>query len=231
LQAAPAGGLLEYLPQVPDPRGAQGRRHSLQAMLAAVVCAVLTGARGYRPVVQWLHAQDVSVWHALGFTRKPPGRGAFRNLLMRLSPQHFEAALRQWVANLLGRQPTVDLSAVAIDGKTLCGTLQPHQPAIQLLAALDHATGYALSQQAIGPHTNEIRSSLELLKDLVLKGRVVTGDALFCQREICEQIVRDGGHYFFVVKDNQPTLKAAIEDEFQAGFSPLQRAAAASAAL
>jgi DDE_Tnp_1-associated/Transposase DDE domain len=231
LQSAPAGSLLEYLPQVPDPRGAQGRRHSLQAMLATVVCGILSGARGYRPIAQWIRSQDVSVWHALGFTRKPPGHNAFRDLLMRLSPGHFEAALRQWVTALLGHMPEGELQAIAIDGKTLCGTLQSHQAAIQLLSALDHATGYALSQHAVDPQTNEIKTSLELLKALVLKGRVITGDAMFCQREICEQIVQDGGHYFFVVKDNQPTLKAAIEDEFQAGFSPLHRTTAAGAAL
>ena len=96
MESAPAGSLLEYLLQVPDPRGAQGRRHSLKAMLAAVVCAVLAGARGYRPIAQWLHAQEVSVWHALGFTRRPPKFGAFRKLLMWLSWQSFEVALREW---------------------------------------------------------------------------------------------------------------------------------------
>lgn len=231
MESAPAGGLLEYLLQVPDPRGAQGRRHSLQAMLAAVVCGILTGARGCRAIAQWVHAQDASTWHALGFNRKPPNRSAFRNLLKCLSPQDFEAALGQWVTVVLGRVPAGELQAVAIDGKTLCGTLQPHQAAIQLLAALDHASGYALSQQAVDPQTNEIKTSQELLKTLVLKGRVITGDALLCQREICDQIVQEGGHYFFVVKDNQPTLKAAIQDEFQAGFSPLHRKATSSAAF
>ena len=41
-----AGNLLELLAQIPDPRGRHGRRHSLAAMLTAIVCAILTGARG-----------------------------------------------------------------------------------------------------------------------------------------------------------------------------------------
>jgi len=36
---AHAGDLLAHLQQIPDPRGARGRRHSLEAMLASVVCA------------------------------------------------------------------------------------------------------------------------------------------------------------------------------------------------
>jgi predicted transposase YbfD/YdcC len=34
----------------------------------------------------------------------------------------------------------------------------------------------------------------------------VTGDAAFCQRALSEQVVRQGGDYFWVVKENQPTL-------------------------
>jgi predicted transposase YbfD/YdcC len=69
------------------------------------------------------------------------------------------------------------------------------------------------------------------LKAVVLEGRLITGDAMFCQRDLCEQIVRGKSDYLFVVKDNQPELKAAIEAEFQPGFSPRDRAAAPAVAL
>jgi len=41
-----AGNLPEYLRQIPDPRGRQGRRHNLESMLATTVCAFLQGATG-----------------------------------------------------------------------------------------------------------------------------------------------------------------------------------------
>ena len=97
MSSAPAGSLLDYLRQIPDPRGRQGRRHALAAMLAAVVCGVLCGARGYAPIAQWLHAQPVEVWHLLGFLRRPPKKGAFRKLLMRIAPQAFEDAVGRWI--------------------------------------------------------------------------------------------------------------------------------------
>ena len=71
------------------------------------------------------------------------------------------------------------------------------------------------------PDTNEHKAALKLLKTIVLKGKVITGDAIFCQRDLCQQVIDDDGDYFFTVKDNQPGLKAAIEAEFQPGFSPL----------
>lgn len=47
-----------------------------------------------------------------------------------------------------------------------------------------------------------------------LRGRLVTGDALYCQRTLCRQIRRKGGQYLVVVKANQPTLYWAISTLF-----------------
>ncbi|WP_425267193.1 transposase family protein [Aeoliella straminimaris] len=57
LNTAHAGSLLSGLQQIPDSHGAHGRRHSLSAMLATIVCAVFCGARGFYAIVQWSHAQ------------------------------------------------------------------------------------------------------------------------------------------------------------------------------
>lgn len=193
-------------------------------MLASIVCAWLQGARGYVAVAEWIHDQDVELWHALGFTRRPPKKGAFRNLLMAIVPEHFEHAVRTWITSCVGvPQEEESLEAVAMDGKSLRGTLKGHERAIHLLSLLDQKTGCALSQTRVDAKTNEAKAALELLKSLVLKGRVITGDAMFCQRDLCQQIIDQGGHYFFVVKDNQPTLKEAIAAEFKAAFSPDER--------
>jgi hypothetical protein len=195
-------------------------------MLASVVCAILQGARGYAAIAQWVHAQDVALWHALGFTRRPPKEGAFRKLLMALSPTHFEQVLHDWCRYCLGMPAwETSLSAVAMDGKTLCQTLQPHERAVHLLSLLDQRSGCTLSQARVDAKTNEHKAALELLLSLVLEGRVITGDAIFCQREVCQQIRDRGGHYFFVVKDNQSALRESIAAEFKAAFSPDDRAA------
>lgn len=49
-----------------------------------------------------------------------------------------------------------------------------------------------------------------MLGAVALRGRVVTGDAQFCQRGLSEQVVAGGGDYFWVVKENQPDLHWAI---------------------
>jgi hypothetical protein len=226
LKPAPAGSLLEYLQQIPDPRGRQGQRHVFVAMLATVVCAYLQNARSLTAIVEWLDAQEVALRHALGYRRKPPRLGAFRKLLMKLPAEHLEAAIRNWLRDCLGDpDPDGPLQPVALDGKTLRGTLKGHERALQLLSLFDHATGCTLSQARVPENTNEAKAALELLQTIVLKGRIVTGDAMFCQRDVCAEILRHGGHYLFVVKDNQPNLENAVAAEFRAAFSPGGRTA------
>lgn len=43
---------------------------------------------------------------------------------------------------------------------------------------------------------------------------------MLCQRDLCQQVVDGGGHYFFEVKDNQPELKESIAAEFEPAFPP-----------
>jgi DDE_Tnp_1-associated/Transposase DDE domain len=222
--------LREVLTQVPDPRGRKGRRHSLSAMLTAVVCGVLCGARGYLGLVEWLHDLPVDVWHWMGYTRKPPKQDCFRDLLIKLDPAALEAALRSWIADDL-QLPMDDesLSGVSFDGKVLCATLRAFTPAVHLLSAVDHQTGHVLQQCRVSDKTNEHKGALELLKMLCVRGRVVVGDAIFCQRDLCQEVIDSGGDYLIAVKENQPGLLRDIELEFAAqpaAFSPLCTASA-----
>jgi hypothetical protein len=197
--------------------------HPLGAMLTAACSAILCGARGYAAIAQWGRLQDIAWMHRLGFRRRPPGQGAYRKLFLKLDLKALEAALAAWAEHLVGA-PAQDqaLRAVAIDGKTLRGSETPLRGAVHLLAALDQATGGVLAQTAVAPTTNEHKTAFALLEMMVLQGKVITGDAAFCQRDLCQHIVTQEGHYFFKVDDNQPTLKADIALAFEPGFSPLE---------
>ncbi len=223
---SPPGSLMASLAEVPDPRDASGRRHPLVAMLTHACCAILCGARGYSAIVQWGRDQPIELMHKLGYHRRPASYGAFQALLSRLDAAALEAALTRWAEHLLGRRDADALHAVAIDGKVLRGSLSPHAAAVHLLAAMDQATGCVLSQLRVDAKTNEHKAALELLKALALRGRVVTGDAMFCQRDLSRQVVAAGGHYLWKVDDNQPSLKEAIASAFEPACSPLHRAVA-----
>jgi predicted transposase YbfD/YdcC len=81
---------------------------------------------------------------------------------------------------------------------------------VHLLAAFSGKLQGVIGQLRVAPEANEITAALELLRTLPLEGVIITGDAIFTQREICRVVVEGGGNYFFTVKDNQPALKADI---------------------
>ena len=217
-----AGSLMSFLAEVPDPRHASGKRHPLLAMLTHACCAMLCGCRGYAAIAQWGRDQPIELMHRLGYHRTPPSYGSFQGLLSRLDATALEAALSRWVAHLLGEPAVEDLRAVALDGKTSRGSLTPYGAAVHLLAALDQKTGGVLGQMRVDAKTNEHKAALDLLQGLVLSGRVITGDAMFCQRDLSRQVIQSGGHYLWKVDDNQPSLKAAIESAFEPALSPLR---------
>lgn len=200
-------------------------------MLAAIACGILTGARGYRAIAQWARAQHATIGPWLGFQRRPPCANCFRNLLLALDPEVLEVVLRQWMQAVLGQPLPETLPGVSLDGKTLCNTLTAHERNVHWLSLFDQSVGGVLGQHAVDPTTNEAKAALDFLKAVVLEGRLITGDAIFCQRDLCRQIVADKSDYLLVVKGNQPELKAAIEAEFTPGFSPRYRATATAVAL
>jgi predicted transposase YbfD/YdcC len=68
-----------------------------------------------------------------------------------------------------------------------------------------------LFQLAVATKENEISAAPTVLRALDLTGTLVSGDAMFTQRELSSQIWEAGGDYLWMVKDNQPTLRDEIE--------------------
>src|SRR5205807_1691067 len=124
-------------------------------------------------------------------------------LFRRLDVAAFEAALTRWVASRLS---DADQEVISIDGKTLRGSRDGELPGQHLVAAYAPEAQAVLAQLRVDAKTNEHKAALQLLGILPLQGKVVVGDALFCQRDVAAQVVGQGGDYLFVVKDNQPGL-------------------------
>lgn len=231
MDAHSAGSLLSFLANVPDPRSRRGRRHPLSAVLALVCCAIMCGAKSYAAIAQWGQDHEITLMHQLGFTRKPPKIGGIRKVLIALNVKAFEEALTRWAETLLSRPIVAELSppqAFALDGKSARGSFDGLEKAVHLLSLLAHESGLTLAQTVVpngGENkTNEHKTALRLLEGIVLEGRLITGDAMFCQRDLSQQVIDARGHYLWFVKENQPTLlhdiKAAFAPSVEGAFSP-----------
>lgn len=234
---APPGSLAAALAAVPDPRRPRGWRPDytpvpLVALLQATVAAVLCGARSLYAVAQWIRERaedEPELLEALGF---PAGRSTCVATLHRvykaLDVDAFEVAVGTWLAQT-GVAPD---DPIALDGKTLRGVHghyergapgQPGEyvPGAHLVAAYAHGAQAVLTQLRTSGKGQELAAVAQVLTQVLtqvpLAGRVVTGDALLTQRAVCDQIVASGGDYVLPVKENQPALRDSLARAFSPG--------------
>jgi hypothetical protein len=218
----PAPCLLEIFATLPDPRSRHGRRHPLPAVLGLVVFALLLGRKSLEAIAQLGRDAGPPLAHALGFRGgQTPAKSTLSRLLRALDVAALEDALGRWVA---ARLPA-DVAALSLDGKALRGSRDGDVPGQHLVAAYAPHVEAVLAQVRVDAKTNEHKAALQLLGILPLAGRVVVGDALFCQREVCQEVVAGGGDYVFVAKDNQPGLVVDIGAAF--GYEAAARSVAA----
>jgi predicted transposase YbfD/YdcC len=118
---------------------------------------------------------------------------------------------------------------INLDGKTMRATIPAGKTkGTHLLAAYLPQEGWVLFQVEVNSKENEIPAAMRVVKQLDLRDKIVTGDALLAQRELSIAIVEAGGDYVWTVKGNQGQLKRNIEILFEPetctrGFSPCHK--------
>jgi DDE_Tnp_1-associated/Transposase DDE domain len=204
------------LGEVPDRRGLQGQQYKLQSLLGISIGAMLAGANDLRAIFRWGRRLKPEALRLLGIEDgKAPCHATYHYVFKSLDGDALAATLGKFA--LGGNRAR----HIAIDGKTLKGSRRLDAKPLHVLSAFAAELGVVVGDLVVEPDQNEITAALVLLKGLPLDGAIITGDAIFCQREICRHIRDANGHYLFVVKDNQPELKADIAESF-GDLSPLR---------
>ncbi|EIL4142102.1 ISAs1 family transposase, partial [Escherichia coli] len=109
-----------------------------------------------------------------------------------------------------------DKDVIAIDGKTLRHSYDKsrRRGAIHVISAFSTMHSLVIGQIKTDEKSNEITAIPELLNMLDIKGKIITTDAMGCQKDIAEKIQKQGGDYLFAVKGNQGRLNKAFEEKF-----------------
>lgn len=205
--------VIPLLKELADPRARRGRRYEWWVLLSTLVAAILAGCDNLRAMAHWAEAHQGQL---AGFLPLPGGRAPSECTLQRTLRQVGLRDLGRLVNQVQGSlEPAAVLEPVALDGKALRAASRPGAP-LHLLELARHEDGALLGLRAVGSKQNEYSASPVLLAGIDLNHRVVTGDAMFCQRRLSDYIVARGGHWLFAVKENQPDLLEAIVQHFAA---------------
>lgn len=82
---------------------------------------------------------------------------------------------------------SISLLHIAIDGKTIKGSAYNETPAVHLLSAFAIGLKSTLKQHQQEEGDNEITSALKLLQHMALEQIVISADAIFAQKNVCEK--------------------------------------------
>ncbi len=215
--------LVERLKTIPDHRRqCRNLKHRLEDILVLGFCGTLAGCDDFVEIVDWA-TDNVAFFRT--FLELPNGiasHDTFNRVFTMVKPATLQAVLLPWLLERRG----LPGEWVHVDGKTMRHTRRPSTGlgALHVVSAWAGQTGLTLGQVAVEAKANEITAMPQLLELLDLRHKIVTTDAMGCQKEIAWTIAAQGGDYLLAAKENQPTLYA----EMQAAFAAAETAPSAA---
>lgn len=181
-------------------------------ILFITICAVISGANNLKAVAVYAERKRNWLIQALGVD-EIPSYTTFWTVFVLLDPKALEKCFIQWV------QSKLNLAAdgvVSIDGKAQRGTAKKGSPhsfvhIVSAWAATHHLT---LGQLKVDGKSNEITAIPQLLEVIDIEGTIVTIDAMGCQTDIADKIVKKDADYVLALKGNQQSLADEVENYF-----------------
>jgi predicted transposase YbfD/YdcC len=204
--------LMAHFKDLPDPRMVNKCDHLLLDIVMIAICATIANADSWEDMTAFGEGKREWLGQWLALPCGIPSPDTFQRVFAHLDAQAFEARFRAWVAEVF--QLTAG-QVIALDGKTGRGTCDAQGKAtLHLVSAWATANQLTLGQVQIGEKANEIVAIPLLLELLVLKGCIVTLDAMGCQKTIVKQIRDQEADYVVTVKGNQPKLYQQVQQAF-----------------
>jgi hypothetical protein len=218
MPAPHAASLLSALQRLPDPRKRRGRRFPFAGTLALTFLGLLCRQADFASLGRWARDHWKTLAEAFAINRPyAPHATTFSRHTERCSLDALQTALSQWLRDLLRGH---DGFAAATDGKTSKQGYDADGDPIHMLNIFAHDMRVCLASWPVGDgketEPEVLKAHLTELFATYPSLRLLTGDALFCQRPLAQLILDAGRDYLLAVKDNQPDLVEATQTAFAA---------------
>jgi hypothetical protein len=208
-------------------------RYSVALIVTLIILAKMAGMSSLAGIADWVRLRGDWLSQVLPTSRKSfPCAATYSNVLRAVDAEQVRQILNDLLTRLGATQrceeeasrlphdqpPPEEHVHVALDGKTLRGTLghsAPDQQKMQQLALYETDTGVLLKEQGTGEKQNEVSIVSQFLIPALVKGRIISADALHTQHLFCFSVTRWDGDYVLIAKGNQ----AGLHEDLQLFFS------------
>jgi predicted transposase YbfD/YdcC len=205
--------ILECFSGLTDPRLDRKKWHLLEDIVIIAICGVLSGADDWVGIVSFGRERYAWLKSFLLLPNGIPSHDTFGRVFSLISPDEFEACFMQWISLIRFKSPG---EIVAIDGKTLRRSHDEKngKSALHMVSAWASENALVLGQRKTDSKSNEITAIPELIQLLDISGCVVTVDAMGCQKNIAELIIKKQADYVLTLKENQGNLFDEVQNFF-----------------
>ena len=200
--------VLKYFENVSDPRSVRNQKHPFITLIGTTLLASLAGIDSFSGFADFTEAHFEVLKEYFDFPNGSPSHDTYQRFWDAINPGEFYRSFRE----LTGFLAILSGNLINVDGKTIRHSGK--DKALHIVSAWCQANQLVLAQEKVSEKSNEITAIPKLLKLLDLRGRTVTIDAMGAQRDICSQIIEQGGDYVISLKGNQGTLHSDITTYF-----------------
>ena len=204
---------LPFFSELTDPRVDRTKAHMLEDILFIAIASVICGAESWNDMENFGKAKEGWLRTFLRLPEGIPSHDTFNRVFSALNPEELESSFLSWTRSVA---ELTDNEVVSIDGKSMRGTREHGSKSIvHMVSAWASANHIVLGQLKVDEKSNEITAIPKLLDLLVVKGCIVTIDAMCCQKDIVSVIVEKEANYLIAVKGNQGSLQEQVKDSFR----------------
>ena len=199
---------------IKDTRDVRKIMHPLTDIIGLAVIAAVCGCDGYRDIEEFGKSKEEWLGQFLKLPNGIPSEDTISRVLGGINPKEFNICFEHWVRETFDYK---DEKLLHIDGKSNRRSFDSYRGKKMLhsVSVFASKNRLSLAQIKVEDKSNEITAIEPLLEPLDIKGQTVTIDAMGCQKNIAETIVKKEGHYVLAVKDNQKALHQEIHEAFK----------------
>src|SRR5690606_20552746 len=202
-----------YFESLEDPRSHINQLHSLNNILVIGVISVICGAETWKQMEEFAEAKQEFLSTIIDLSNGVPSDDTFNRVFSTIDSKQFEVCFAKWATSL---SEEFKQQVIAIDGKTVRGAKSNGEKSpVHIVGAWATQHNLVAGQVKVNDKSNEITAIPELLDMLLIKGNIITIDAMGTQTEIAKKIIEKEADYILDVKENQKQLFEDIKDEFR----------------